>query len=339
MAYNNVVLWGAGNFSIKFIEKFRNKIDEILFFVDAKKYGQVIQGIKVISPDEFWQFYHGDCTQETAQAIEVIITVRSVAALQITASLLQNSFLGRIEFASSIYAQKYFKEHKSELNEVEGMLDTESLNTYKRLLDNMCNGRILDSSIHRERQYFPNSAIPSFLDGDVIVDAGVCNGEEVDAALNMNSNVSILAFEPNEESFAKLMKKYNDNKSVKLYPYALWNENTKLSGNGNSLLSTKYTEVDNIAGVVNAVKLDDIIKDKVDFIKMDIEGAELNALQGAKKTISKYRPNLAICIYHNIEDYIEIPLLIKSWNLDYMYAVKHHTSADTETVFYAIRRE
>lgn len=338
MIYNNVVLWGAGSFGIKFIEMFRNEIAEILFWVDAKKCGQVIQGIKVISPDEFWQFYHGDL--KDAQAMEVIITARSVAALQITAALLQNSFLGRIEFASSIYARKYFKEHELEIKEIENLFGGgESLHTYKSLLDNMCNGRILDSSLHRERQYFPNAAIPSFQDGDVIVDAGVCNGEEVDAALNMNPKVSILAFEPNKESFAKLTVKYNGNKSVHIYPYALWNESASLSGDGSSLLSTKYTETTDVIGAVNAVKLDDIVKDKVDFIKMDIEGAELNALQGAKETIGKYRPNLAICIYHNIEDYVEIPLLIKSWNLDYVYYIKHHTSADTETVFYAIRRE
>lgn len=72
---------------------------------------------------------------------------------------------------------------------------------------------------------------------------------------------------------------------------------------------------------------------------MDIEGAEMKALLGAKNTISMYRPNLAICIYHNIEDYIEIPLLIKSLDVDdkYRYYVRQHSVDDTETVFYAIR--
>lgn len=56
-------------------------------------------------------------------------------------------------------------------------------------------------------------------------------------------------------------------------------------------------------------------------------------------SVSNYRKLVlwGLGIYHNIEDYIEIPLLIKSWNLDYKYYVRQHSIDDTETVFYAIR--
>lgn len=230
--------------------------------------------------------------------------------------------------------------HSDDIKAVENMLNDEiSINTYRVLIDNMCSGRIVDVSLYTEKQYFPNSIINTFAAGDILVDAGVCDGEEIDTALEMNPDIKVLAFEPNQESFCKLQNKYRSNKNVMIYPCALWDKNIKVTGRGEELLSYKCTEVSDDENGINTVKLDDIAKCRIDFIKMDIEGAEVQALLGAKETIIRYKPNLAICIYHNIEDYIEIPLLIKSWNLDYDYYIRHHTVADTETVFYAVRRE
>lgn len=337
----SVILWGAGNFGMRFYEKFRNEIAEPLFWVDAKKHGQMIQGIKVISPDDFWKYYNESCG--VCSDVELIVTVRSVAAMQIVAELLQKSFFlrgGKLKFAYSLYAQRYFLNHSDDIKAVENMLNDEiSINTYGVLIDNMCSGRIVDVSLYTEKQYFPNSIINTFAAGDVLVDAGVCDGEEIDTALEMNPDIKVLAFEPNQESFCKLQNKYRSNKNVMIYPCALWDKNIKVTGRGEELLSYKCTEVSDDENGINTVKLGDIAKCRIDFIKMDIEGAEVQALLGAKETIIRYKPNLAICIYHNIEDYIEIPLLIKSWNLDYDYYIRHHTVADTETVFYAVRRE
>ena len=63
---------------------------------------------------------------------------------------------------------------------------------------------------------------------------------------------------------------------------------------------------------------------KVDFIKLDIEGAEYHALQGAMLTISKWKPKLAICMYHKTEDMWELPHLIRSLRSDYEFAFRHY---------------
>ena len=78
---------------------------------------------------------------------------------------------------------------------------------------------------------------------------------------------------------------------------------------------------------------------RVDFIKMDIEGAEPGALRGAQQTIQRYKPKLAISLYHNATDIFDLPLLIDSMGVDYRYYLDHYTIHTEETVLYAIPRK
>ncbi len=85
--------------------------------------------------------------------------------------------------------------------------------------------------------------------------------------------------------------------------------------------------------------IDDMVKneklDRVDFIKMDIEGAELEALRGAENTIRQFRPKLAISVYHKFDDVWEIPQYIDSLGLGYRFALRHFTIHAEETVLFA----
>jgi FkbM family methyltransferase len=74
---------------------------------------------------------------------------------------------------------------------------------------------------------------------------------------------------------------------------------------------------------------------RVDFLKMDIEGFELAALQGAEKTLREFRPKLAISLYHNFSDFFEIPSFIQSLDLGYRCYLDHYTIHAEETVLYA----
>jgi len=88
---------------------------------------------------------------------------------------------------------------------------------------------------------------------------------------------------------------------------------------------------------VDVVALDDIVgEEMVTYIKMDIEGAELNALMGAQHVISKNKPRLAICIYHKPEDILEIPLYLLQIVPSYKFYLRHHSQFYTETVLYAV---
>ena len=78
---------------------------------------------------------------------------------------------------------------------------------------------------------------------------------------------------------------------------------------------------------------------KVDFIKMDIEGAELPAIRGAKETIKTDRPQLAISIYHSNDDFVNIPQYLANELENYTLRLGHYSYNHCETVLYAIPDE
>lgn len=87
---------------------------------------------------------------------------------------------------------------------------------------------------------------------------------------------------------------------------------------------------------VHTVKLDDFVRDTiVGFIKLDIEGLELEALKGAKETIQRDRPFLAVCVYHRRGDTITIMDYLLSTVPEYRFWLRHHSSSTCETVLYA----
>ena len=75
---------------------------------------------------------------------------------------------------------------------------------------------------------------------------------------------------------------------------------------------------------------------KIDYIKMDIEGAEVQALAGAQATIKQFKPKLAICAYHKANDLFMIPQTIKSILPGYRFYLDHYSIHREETVLYAI---
>lgn len=94
-----------------------------------------------------------------------------------------------------------------------------------------------------------------------------------------------------------------------------------------------------MTGTVMTLAIDDFVSrnqlSKIDFIKMDIEGAELAALEGARKTIQRFKPKLAIAIYHSIGDMGRIPNWILDLNLGYTIHLGHYTIFEDETVCFA----
>ena len=191
--------------------------------------------------------------------------------------------------------------------------------------------------------YFdPDIIQPLLSDNEVFIDAGcyICDST-IQFIKCCNSKYDrIIAFEPDHTQYQICLENSKGINNIEIHPFGLWNENKKLAFDidlgdprGSKILEgsthNKHT--------TKVVKLDDILDgEKATFIKMDIEGAELNALKGAAYTIQKYRPKLAICVYHKPEDIWEIPAYILSLIVDYRLFVRHYGFLSSETVLYAI---
>jgi len=184
-------------------------------------------------------------------------------------------------------------------------------------------------------------------EGDVVIDAGACWG---DTALNFARKIKgkgmVYSFEfvpKNIELFQKniaLNPKLANN--ITLINSPLWDADDQQIYYLDKGPSTTVflEEIHNYTGIAKTITIDSWVEQnnlpKVDFIKMDIEGAELKALQGAIKTIKKHKPTLAISIYHSFDDFTQIPKWIDNLDCGYKLYLEHYTIHEEETVLLAV---
>ncbi len=189
-------------------------------------------------------------------------------------------------------------------------------------------------------QYFPPD-IPAWKTPLRFVDCGAFDG---DTLLNFQkSNItfdSISTFEPDENNFRKLAQFVNANESyflsANLWPCGVSSSTRQLSFDSGQGEASAVSSGG--SSTVQCVSLDEAIPNFMpNLIKMDIEGAEPDALLGARNLIRKSRPGLAISIYHRPEHLWQIPLLIENIAKDqYQYYLRAHAFNDFDVVLYAI---
>ncbi len=173
------------------------------------------------------------------------------------------------------------------------------------------------------------------------MDCGAYRGDTVEKFVTWSGGKyeKIFAIEADNENFLALEKFIRDKNfsNVSTFNCGVWHEKTKLTFDSTSNTSSTISESGNVT--INAEKIDDLIGgESVNFIKMDIEGAELNALRGAVETIKRNVPTLAICVYHKLDDLITIPQFIKNLYGDYkFYLRKHIRVLNNELVLYGVK--
>lgn len=188
------------------------------------------------------------------------------------------------------------------------------------------------SDISEENQYFVENIIKPD-ENEVFIDGGAFDGDTVREVIKFESNKfkKIYSFEIDKNNFEKIPKEEFDDRVI-FVNCGLWDSEQKVffvEGERGS----EIAEYGNLSA--QCIALDSFIKEKVTFIKMDIEGAEKKALKGAEKIIKRDKPKLAICLYHKLADMWEIPFYIHELVPKYKIYIRHHGKNDEETVMYA----
>jgi len=175
------------------------------------------------------------------------------------------------------------------------------------------------------------------LRNEYFADLGALDGDTTRYFLEHFENGHAYVFEPNPKQFEITREHLKMYSQAEVFPYGISDQNAVLRFEPREERPSSSRLSKNGSIEIEARKLDDLLGDrKVTFIKMDIEGAELAALRGAKRIIREQRPKLAICVYHKPEDIWEIPGLILSYHPDYRLYLRHYSLGYSETVLYAV---
>lgn len=174
--------------------------------------------------------------------------------------------------------------------------------------------------------------------GDLVIDGGGCWGDTALSfahAAGPGGRVRTFEFEPAnlERLRGNLELNPELQARVDVDERALWNTS------GEQLGAVAHGPGTAIAAggelPVPSVAIDDLGLARVDFIKLDVEGAELPALRGAEATLRRDRPRLAVSLYHRPEDWTTIPRYLDGLGLGYRFSLGHFTIHAEETVLFA----
>ena len=183
--------------------------------------------------------------------------------------------------------------------------------------------------------------MPFKIDYSNFIDCGGFDGDTLRNFISRDINLkNIAVFEPQNDlcqKISQLCNHYEDKiRSAIIFPCGVHSKTEKFRFTVSSDAPSASKIDDRGNDIIQCVAIDDVLQGfNPTFIKMDIEGAEVEALKGAKKTISKSHPYLAICVYHSLSDIWEIPLLIKSFYSGYKLYLRNYNYMGLETVLYA----
>lgn len=207
--------------------------------------------------------------------------------------------------------------------------------------------RYLQAVYSTEAEYF--EFFKNLSSDEVVVDCGAYTGDTLEQYLTYNDTPrKYILYEPDKYNLEKLKAFIEDQKASEytiVRDVGVADKNEIRFFRDNMQMGSSFQNAEDNKGVKTCVVSIDEDNKKLDlpisFLKMDIEGFEKKALTGAKKTIEKYAPKMAICIYHSPNDLWDIILLIKEMKLpDPAFDVRHYQRYDfTDTILYVYGKE
>ncbi len=201
---------------------------------------------------------------------------------------------------------------------------------FRLSLDSAVAGRI--TSPYTEEFFAPD--IQSFGDREVFVDGGAYDGDSyLRFARVAPDYTKAYLFEPDQEICARAKQRIDGDVRVSVCNSGLWSETCELRFSTTGDMDGAISDDGDVR--VKVVAIDEFIKEPVTHIKLDVEGAEAEALMGAKRQIGNARPKMAVALYHRASDLWKIPALIETLGGQYSFGIRHYSQTIDDSIVYA----
>jgi FkbM family methyltransferase len=339
------IVYGAGGFGRLVGSLIEQAGGEVLFFIDAK------------SKENFpWPVFQLDEIPAVRDARLIIGIFNAYVDISPVIAFLRKSgfahILTPVEFFQLVkdYAPPpqywlaqpdIYLQHRREITEcVEYFSDDLSKERYVDIWRYRLRGNAEDLPPHSstEFQYFP-SDVPSWKLPLRFIDCGAYIGDTLHFIRSRNIPIeAIAAFEPDPANYKKLVESVAGqftSEQIFISPCGVFNACTQLKFSALGEGASAISENGNVT--IQCISIDDCLPSfHPTLIKMDIEGAEIEALIGAKKTITRDRPGLAISLYHTPHHIWQIPKLLREWDLGYDFHLRIHHNQGFDTILYAL---
>lgn len=338
LADEPVAIFGAGDAGLEFYTSFLHHGIQPVCFADNQKslQGSQCRGLPVLSAAQLQQQY--------PRANVAIATASDQWAREIYEQLL---YLGykKSQIISDRYVRRdiislpmFKQEHWKGFAEIYPLVaDVLSQDLIRSKIRSMVTYSRIEPAQALSDEYFSFFTLG---DQEVFVDAGALDGKTSHLFLQQVKckYKAIYCFEPDNQNFRLTRKNLQDIDRLTCVPLGLWSQPATLSFSAQNHAGSRIDEQG--ACKVRVTSLDEYfqntpVQDLPTFIKMDIEGAEDQALQGAKSVIAQARPKLAICAYHKQDDFYRLIRTIRSMDPHYQFYFRHYGRLTASTILYA----
>jgi len=318
-----ILLYGMGNNAdrvLDILEKEQIKVSGV-FASDGFVRGHSFRGFKVISYSEAKEIY-GDMVvllcfgSQRPDVMENIIRIAREQELYVPDLPV---------CGDTVFTSDYYSAHKNQLDTVYNMLaDDRSKEVFNDIIEFKLSGKI-DSLLRCQsssQEAFEN--ILKLGRDEIFMDLGAYNGDTVREFLGITQGKyqKIYAVEPDKKNFASLLKKTS---AVEKIEYINAGIDSKKGQQMFSMKAGRSSVLSSEGVLIPTESIDNILSgNPVTYIKMDVEGQELNAIEGGKNTILKYKPKMLVSAYHRTEDLFTLPLKVMEIRDDYKIYMRHY---------------
>jgi FkbM family methyltransferase len=339
-----IVLYGAGTLGRKVLTALRSGMIEPLAFadIDPALWGRSVSGLSVLSPEEA-------AARWDSEALFVVTTFRPLLneglgdrlrrleqlGCRWTTSFLQVSwrFPGVLPHFGADLPSRLL-EHADELRKVNSLLnDDDSREVFRQQLTWRLRGDFSHLAAPAPDQYFPATIIKGN-PAERIVDAGAYDG---DTLRRMPAGYSrAWAIEPDPLNVSRLRESSDARTTV--WETALGSQPGRARFNAQG--TTASSRAEDGQTEVTVSRLDDLLAGETPtYLKIDIEGDEIAALEGGRTLLRRTQPVVAVCAYHRPDDLWRIPLLLNELLPEHRYFLRVHEFDGFELVAYAVPKD